>query len=279
MNQSLQLITAPPMPTQKFSVRSEALQMRDNALEQAALIGKVENAEQNNSCVSARKSIKSLLSLFESERKTLKEPILEAGRQLDRVIATECEDLKREDGRLENLEKEFIRAEQRRVAEEQELQRRELARIEAEKQAALDRLAREQREREEAAAKLAAEATNKKQRAEADAARLEAEAAAKRTQAQAQLVTDLADRASYVESKPVERTQARGQAVRKVWVIDQINDHALYRARPDLVRSIAWDLTALKQALSDGQKLPGVTAHEDIGVGIRGARNLEAISV
>lgn len=309
-----------------FAIKPEVLTMRDEALAASALIGKVETAAQNEQSASARKKIKSLLSLFESGRAKLKEPILEAGRQLDRVVKTEREDLEREDGRLENLEKDFIRAELRRKSEEEELQRKELARIEAEKQAELQRIAREQAEAErkareaaaevarlaaenerkareatEAAARMAAEATNRKQREAAEAARLAAEEASKKqreaaeaarieaeriaresaekARQQTQLATERAEAAAFIESKPVEISRARGQSVKKVWVIDQINDFQLMKARPDLVRKIEWDMVGLKQALADGIKLPGVTAHEDIGVGNRGGKSPALIEV
>jgi len=298
------------MPLEKLPVAQIApiaIHLRDEALASSALIGKVENAEQNNKCSAARKQIKGLLSLFESQRKKLKEPILEAGRYLDRIVATESEDLKREDGRLENLEKDFIRAELRRKSEEEELQRKELARIEAEKQAELLRIAREQAAREEearrvaaeaeriaseereAAEKLAREATNKKQREAAEAARIEAEKraeaarieaeriaelAAETARQQAQLAVERAETATYVESRPVEITRAKGQSVRKEWVIEQINDFQLMKARPDLVRKVEWDMVGLKQALAAGEKLPGVRAREDISIGTRAGKAL-----
>lgn len=295
-----------------FKIIPEVLQARDEALAESALIGKVENSHQNEQSAAARKKIKSLLSLFETQRKKLKEPILEAGRQLDRLVDTEREELKREDGRLENLEKDFIRAELRRKAEEEELQRRELERIERQRQEELMRIAREQAEAErkareaaeaeqrkareaaEAAARLAAEAKNKKQREAAEAARIEAQkqAEAARIEAeriakeneekarqQAQIANERAQQAAYVESRPVEISRARGQSVKKVWVIDQINDFQLMKARPDLVRKIEWDLVGLKQALADGEKLPGVTAHEDIGIGARGGKSPNLIDV
>lgn len=273
-----------------FAVKPEVLKLRDEALAASALIGKVETAAQNEQSAAARKQIKSLLTMFESHRKRLKEPILEAGRQLDRVVDAEREDLKREDGRLEQLEKDFIRAELRRKSEEEELQRKELARIEAEKQAEIARIAREQAEAEakakaaaQEAQRLADEARNRKQREAAEAAKREAERiaaeAAEKARQQMQLATERAEAAAFVESKPVEISRARGQMVKKVWVIDQINDFQLMKARPDLVRKVEWDLVGLKQALADGHKLPGVVAHEDIGVGNRGGRATAAIDV
>lgn len=295
-----------------YKIKPEVLQMRDNALAKSALIGKVENAKQNEASALARRDIKSLLSLFETGRKKLKEPILDAGRQLDREVETERQDLLKEDARLQQLEQEFMRAEMKRRAEEEEAQRRELARIEAEKQAELLRIAREQAEAErkarevaeaearkarealEAANRLAAEAKNKAQRAEAEKARAEAAKAAEaarveaarveaenaeRARQQAQLASERAEAAALVESKPVEISRTVGQTVKKVWIIDQINDFQLMKARPDLVRKIEWDIAGLKQALADGHKLPGVVAHEDISVGSRGGKVANAIEV
>ena len=42
------------------------------------------------------------------------------------------------------------------------------------------------------------------------------------------------------------------------------------KARPDLVRKIEWDMVAIKQLLDQGVKLPGVTAEEDLRIGVRG---------
>lgn len=305
MSQELIIMPVDKLPV--ATIASYALQMRDEALASSALIGKVENADQNIKCSTARKQIKSLISAFESQRKKLKEPILEAGRQLDRIVATESEELKREDGRLENLEKQFILEEMRRKREEEELQRRELARIEAERQAELVRIAQAQAEVErkareaaevearkaqaerEAAEKLAREATNAKQREAAEAARIEADkrAAAARVEAekqaaiaaeqarqQAQLAQERADAAKLIESRPVEMAKAYGQTVRTKWVIDRINDFQLMKSRPDLVRKIEWNMVELNQALTDNDgKLAGVEAHKDIAVGARGGKN------
>jgi len=295
-----------------FAIQPEVIKLRDEALANSALIGKVETGLENERSAAARKQIKSLLSLFETGRKRLKQPIIEAGRQLDRVVDDAREDLLREDGRLENLEKDFIRAEMRRKAEEEELQRKELERIEQARQAELLRIAREQAEAErkareaaeaaervareaaQAAERLASEAKNKKQREAAEAARLEAQKAAEAARIeserrnveiaetarqQAQLAGEAADRAAMLESKPVQMNKAKGQDVRKVWVIDQINDFQLMKARPDLVRKIEWDLVGLKAALAEGIKLPGVVAHEDIGIGARGGKAPALIDV
>ena len=67
--------------------------------------------------------------------------------------------------------------------------------------------------------------------------------------------------------------------MRKIWVIDQINDFQLMKARPDLVRKVEWDLSALKEALGESGKLPGVIAHEDIKVDNRGGKASAVLDV
>lgn len=278
----IKFVAAPVLPA--CGISEEALATRDEALCAAALIGQVRNGDENNRCVSARKTIRNLLSLFESQRKKAKEPYLEAGRFIDRTVEWAIVDLEKESGRLENLEKDFIRAEMRRKQEEEELQRRELARIEAEKQAELKRIAdeqarieREAREAAAAAARLAAEATNKKQREAAEAAQAAAKLLEDESRIKAAIATaataraeENASNAAYVESRPVEITRAKGQTVRKKWKITQINDFQLMKSRPDLVRKVEWDRLAINQILNEGGTLPGVTAEEDLSIGTRG---------
>jgi hypothetical protein len=284
------LIKADQAFVPKFTLTIAATEQKEMALFKSALIGKVTNAAENTAAVEAMKALKSLSSLFERERKTLKEPLLEAGRQLDRAVNLEREDLDRELGRVECLVKDFTLAEQRRVREEQEAQQRELQRIEREKQAELQRIAAEQaaaerkaREEREAAERAAREATNQAERAAAEQSRREAaererianeQAEAARRQAQEE-----ADRQSRAESKPIEVTRSAGQTTRKTWVIKQINDLQLMRVRPDLIRKVEWDMVAIKEILNAGQKLPGVIAEEDFKVSVRAPAQSAAIEV
>jgi membrane protein involved in colicin uptake len=292
--------------SEPITISPAALAAKSDALAASALIGKVETGKENEASSRARQNIKSIARAFEKCRRELTDPALEYQRTVKRIVDKEIDELLREDGRLECLEKDFMRAELRRRAEEEELQRKELARIEAEKQAELLRIAREQaareaeaarvaaeaerkaREEREAAERLARDATNKKQRAAAELARIEADkraAEAKaeagrlaaesqaRAVAEAQAAAEHAAQASYIESKTPEISRAKGQTITKVWIIDQINDFQLMKSRPDLVRKVEWDLTGLKQALTDSEgKIAGVIAHQDINVGNRGGK-------
>jgi len=300
---SLILIGAPILPAFQPNLSPEAIAEKENALASSALIGKVTNRAENDEANNARKTLKEVSSAIDKARKKLTEPFVEAQRALIRAAEPHIDELNQEDARLQLLIKDFTLVEQKRIREEQEAQAREIARIEAERQAELLRIAREQaakeaalererleaerkeREATEAIERQAREATNKKQREAAEKARIEAVQRAEaariererqqaelqaRAQADALAASERAAEAARIESKPVEITRSVGQVVKKVWKITQINDFQLLKARPDFVRKIEWDMVAIKAALDAGDKLPGVTAEQDISVGARG---------
>lgn len=222
-----------------FQIAGRALEVRDEALATAALIGKVENAEQNQTAVRAQVALKSVAQSFETARKKLKEPILEAGRKLDRAVAEALDDVQKELGRLANLVSEFQRAEQRRVREEEELQRRELERI-------------EQKRREDLVKA--------------------------QTPEQVQHVEERAAVQRAAESKPVAPTRAAGQHVQTDWSIDIINPYDLAKFHPDCVKIEAL-LTPIKAALNSGITVKGVKAERVIKAGVRVPAGAKTIDV
>lgn len=271
------LADKPSLPV--FQISPAAIGARDEALSLSSLIGKVENAEQNKAAVAAHIKLKQIALQFERARKQLKEPLLEAGRQLDRCVGNELSDVEKEIGRMENLTRDFQLKEARRVREEQELQARELARIEAEKQAEIQRIAREQAEAErkareaaEAAARLAAEATNKKQREAAEAARVESERIAKeaadKSAAAMQAASERAAEATRIEAKPIVATRVAGQVVKTDWEITVTNPWELAKFHPDCVR-IEPLLAPIKQALNQGISVKGVRAEKITKTSVR----------
>lgn len=271
---AISLIVTKPLELARgwCSVSTQARAQKEAVLADVALIGRVTNQRENDAATDAMKRLKALSSQFERERKAITEPLLEAQRELKRVVDVERDELDRECGRIECLVKDFALAEQRRIREEQEAQRRELERIEREKQAELKRIAEEQE-------KLEREAKAARDAAESEAIRLEAEKRIAELAAKSQQVQEAADLAARIESKPVEITRSFGQQTRKVWVIKQINDFQLMKARPDLVRKIEWDIVAIKEILNSGQSLPGVVAEEDLRVGVRGKASQPLIEV
>ena len=292
MNSETSLIHSPAAVLPVFTLTAEAATLKESALTSAALVGKVENAEENALAVNAQKELKRIQNLFERERKKLKEPLLEAGRQLDRTVGNELIEIEKEAGRLQNLTSDFQLAEQRRIREEEELQRRELARIEAEKQAELrriqaeiDRKEREAREAREAAEKQAREATNKKQREaaakaqqEAEALRKESEKASALAAEQSARVEEKAATAIYAESRPIQATRETGQVVKTDWEISVTNPYDLARFHPNAVK-IEPLLGEIKRMLNEGAQVRGITATKVTKASVRVGSPSKAIDV
>ena len=280
--QSLILSNPSPTGVLEFSFGAVALAEKESALTKAALIGIVRTPEENAAAVDAQKEIKRVALAFERERKKLKEPLIEAGRRLDRVVQTEIVELDKELGRLSNLTTEFQLAEQRRIREEQEAQARELARIEAEKQAELKRIAdeqarveREAREAREAAERQAREATNKAEREAAEKAMAEAEASSKAAERAAVVaeiqvarVEAVAASATYAEAKPITVSRESGQVVKTEWDIQVTNPYDLAKFHPDCVKIEAL-LTPIKQALNEGRTIKGIVATKRLVTSVR----------
>lgn len=188
-----------------------ALALKQSALERAALIGKVDNAETQESAVVAQKELANVLTLVERARKQAKEPVLDFGRAIDATAAEFVQEAKEEQMRLAQLVADFqqleaarIRAaEQARLAEQRRLEmerRAEEERVrreaEAERRRIADEQARIEREAEikrkkladdaAKAAREAADAKNAKERELAKAAFEEAERKRKQAQAEAE---------------------------------------------------------------------------------------------
>lgn len=301
------------LPT--FSFNGAGKEAKEKALQSAALIARVTDRDSKIVAVRAQQELKKVIIDIEKLRKTLKEPLLMAGRQLDNLCASESMELQKEFGRVSEVVAEFDNAERRRVLEEERLQREELARIEREKQAELKRIAdelaakeaearriqeeeaRKLREQQEAAAKASRDAANEQERKAA--AKLLAEAAerekglaeerkaqeaelAKQAAVAASQTADIEEKAgdaAYVAARPIEITTVAGQRTTSDWEITKINEWALLKGRPDLVRKIEFDMRAIKDALKRGEKLPGVEAKEVFNAGVKLPAQRAAIEV
>jgi hypothetical protein len=304
MDTETSLIIASTRQLPAFEFNVSAKEAKEVALRNAALIAKVSDRDSKIIAVRAQQGLKKVISDIEKARKELKEPLLNAGRQLDNLCARETLELDKEFGRVSNAVKEFDDAERRRVLEEERLQRLELERIEAEKQAELKRIADEQAAREveakriqgdidrkareaaEAAAKMAREATNKKQREAAEVARQDAlkgqaqaeverqkQAAllaeqAKTAAAQTVAIEEKAGDAAYCAAKPIAITTVAGSRQSTNWKITVDQPFVLARHRPDLV-NITPRLAEIKAALNNGETIQGITAVRETTSGVR----------
>jgi hypothetical protein len=290
------LIVAERRDLPRFSYESfnaNAIALKDAALSQSALITKPKDRDSKLIAVRAQTELKRVIKLVDKARVTLKEPILNAGRQLDAICVGFCKELNLEYDRVASAVAEFDNDERIRIAEEEKKQREELERIEREKQAEIERLRKEQEEAErkakeaqEAAQRAADEAKSKKDREKAEKLRVEAAAlqqsasqTAMQAQKQVEAVQEKAADAAYIASRPVERTIVPGQRASTDWEITSISEWVLSKARPDLVTKITFDMRALKAELTKGVKLPGVEAKEVSKAGVRLAPERKAIDV
>lgn len=239
-----------------FTFTPDALALAEAALNCGALIGRVTNADQNTKAVEAQKELKRVMQLFERERKAAKEPLLEAGRALDRAVAEQVSELEKEFGRISESVADFQRAEARRIAEEERLQREELARIEREKQAELQRIADEAAKKQAELDRLAAEAKSVEEQKRLAEAKVAAEKAAAQ---QAASVQEAAAAKVYVESRPITATRENGQIVKTDWEIIVTNPYELAKFHPDCV-NITPRLGEIKAHLNAGLTIKGIKA-------------------
>lgn len=253
------------LPT--YSINAPLLLAKAAALEKSALIGKVSDADSKVLAVRAQMELKRIVNAIEKARKTEKEPLLQAGRALDNLCASESLELEKEFGRVSNVVKEFDDAERRRVMEEERLQREEIARIEREKQAEIVRIEREQKEREEAARKaqedidrkareakeladrkareereavekLAREATNKKEREAAEKAHLEAEQRAEVDRIELEKLA-VAMKAERERVEADLKRQSESVAAQTALIEEKAGDAAYCAAKPIEITKVA----------------------------------------
>lgn len=242
-----------------------------DALECAALIGRVSNADENDKCAEAQKKVKACINEIEKVRKELKEPILEFGRLIDATAKKISEPLKPEEIRLGQLAGDFAELQNAKQRAAEAAAILEQQRIERERVAELARIARE-----EAIHLANLEAAEREAQRKVNEAKT-AEAAAKAAELQRDLdrQKQLAEAQSFAAMNAVQEkynaesanvkaveapVRAEGQIVKTEWEIQEIREWELAKARPDLVRKIEFDRVEIKRLLDAGVKLPGVVA-------------------
>jgi len=186
------------------AVTQEAFALRDAALESSALIAVVRTEEDQRVAVDAQRMIKTLLDHAEAARKSVKEPVLDLGRDIDAKAKEFTAELKEEYTRLSTTIGDY-QQEQLMIARRAEMQRAiELKAIEDEKAAAITK---------------AAIATNDKEVLAAEIVK------------QDQLATQKREMLAPV---PLP-AKAKGQAVRQPWRWEPVNMDMLYKMHPGLV--------------------------------------------
>ncbi len=209
-------------------------------MELAALIGRVDNADQNEAAVKATVEIARVLKLAEEARVAAKEPVLKFGKTIDETAKTFVADLKTEQMRLCGLTGSFMQLEQAKA--------RAAAKLEQ------DRLDALEREKAEAQSK----ATSHEQ--------LEA------------IAETFNNRAVQEAPKIVAPPRSAQQTVKEDWEFE-VTDYALLaKAHWNLV-SVTEKRGDIKALLRQGIKVSGIRAWKVTKAGVRLTPERAAIDV
>lgn len=108
----------------------EAEQLRESALQQSALIGKVNDAASNEQATRALESLHALTMQVEKSRVALKEPILRLGRQIDDTAKDFCKELTDEKVRIATLLGDYAEIIRMKLAAEEQARNERLTTLE-----------------------------------------------------------------------------------------------------------------------------------------------------
>lgn len=217
------------LPT--ISLSKEEMKSSDECFEESALLAIVKDAESNKAVTQAQIKHARKKRLYESWRKTLTEPLLQAKRKIDELCNGLSDKHEKEATRLGLLNSNFELAERKRVFEEQEIQRKRLEEIERQRQAEIERVATEQRAKEREAIEARIKAERETAAAKSEAERISAKMARDHSDRLAAIVNQSASlanaavesiqtkagEAARIESKPIESTRSAGQVFADDW--------------------------------------------------------------
>src|SRR6185436_3397389 len=85
------------------SVTPKAEELKHEALEQSALVGRVDNAAQQEVAVAAQLALDNVMRATEKARKTIKAPVIELGRKIDAQAESFVQELQDERSRVTKL--------------------------------------------------------------------------------------------------------------------------------------------------------------------------------
>lgn len=214
--------------TVAFTERAVAL--KSLALEQAALIARVSNAEEQQRAVEAQKALAGHLSLIEKARTTCKAPVLAFGKAIDSAAKEHVKEVVEEDARVAGLIAEFQRIEQAKERDAQTAKNETLTSLEKQRFESLSQ-------------------------ANTDAEREE--------------INDRYGRMIQAEQETPIPTAARveGQRISNDFDVTVYDIHLLYRHHPNCVE-LTPRLSEIKNLLKGGTTPKGVTAKPIVKAGV-----------
>jgi hypothetical protein len=218
---------------------AEAEQIKESALQSAALIGKVTNKDEQDLAVAAQTQIKRVMKLITDAEDAAKEPLNELRGNIIDLAKKMRSELDAEGYRVAGLVGTFQEKERQRVISEQRAAQAELDALERAKHAEL-----------------------------AKAPTIEAQDA----------VREKFSNLAADTTKSIQPERAKGQSVRTDWEVTITDIAAIYRANPNCVNLTA-KLTEIKACLNAGMTLPGIVAHKVTLAGVRLTPERKAITV
>lgn len=226
------------------SFTEAANKLKQEALEAAALIGKVSNADEQALAVNAQRALTEILNTAEKARKACKEPVLEFGRRIDLTAKTFVSDLMDEQTRIAALIGSF--------------QTLELAKARAAEAAENQRLSDLERERQK-------------------------EAAQAQSHEQLEAVHEKFDTRARDESVAVAPARVQGQIVKEGWDY-QLQDQlafarwAISSGNTGCIK-IEPVASEIKALLKTGVQIPGIKAWPTVSASVRARQATNSISV
>lgn len=241
MNQDALTLVGLGTPAVELTV--EAKEARDGLIREANKVSTVADQIDADSAAALLRDMQTFLRMIEAGRKSVKQPVLDVGRQIDATAKELVQTVAAESDRISRLLGSY-QAEQRRLAEERVREERRK----------LEEQAREERRRiEEEARRQAARI----RAAEDDQSRADAQAEAEKALAeqQARSQTALAERQAALNE--VTPPKIDGTQVRVQWCFELVDIDALYKAAPHLC-NIEPNGTAIRAVIKTNHSIPGL---------------------
>jgi len=217
----------------------EAIRLKTEALEAAAVVAVVTNPVQQAAAVEAQRALKAMANDCEKARKACKEPVLEFGRRIDSSAAAFRKELDAELMRLGKAVGDFVTAQEAKRRAEEALRLKELAEIERKRLAEL---------------------------------------AKAETHDQIDAVQEKFNEAARNVPVIAPPPRATGQVVRDDWEITVTDIWLLARAHPGCVR-IEELKSEIKALLNAGVDVKGVSAKRVTTSGVRVGRTPAALEM
>jgi hypothetical protein len=247
------LLILPAAQLPRLSFTETAIVRREAALAASALVGQVRDSGQQDQAVLAQRQLAELQREIEAARKQVKGPVLDLGREIDRVASEFLADVVDEVTRISAALGDYQALEMKRQQAAERAARLEAERIERERREQEERVA-EQIERERQAALAAA-----KSHEEID--RIEREAADRQRDEQERLEREARLQQLAALSTIKQPDRAEGQSVRQDWDFEVVDVWALARMHPGCVE-VKPRRREIIDLLRTGNTLAGIRAFQ-----------------